>query len=958
MKHLYLLLLSVITSAACAQSPVIHDNSFGTNGSVMFSIENNILNMGKDLLVLPDNKLICSAIYKSGSYYKLAVLKFEADGTSDTAFGTGGLTTFSLGNLSSVNNIINTIETDATGKIYVTGYGRGASAQDMFLCRLLPDGNPDSTFGTDGALFLNILPTATLIDACNAVALTGNGIFMAGATRSTTSTTGYNMALAKLTDNGNPDSTFTGNGRETYDITASQQDYSTGIVVQPDGKIVLGGYTGSSTDICFIRLNADGTVDNTFNTTGLTKIDILGLTKNDVTFKMAAQPDGKILISGNTINSANYAQPFVVRINADGSIDNTFGNGNGIAVFDFSAGSGAGSFNSMQVLANGKLLCIGQSINGAQKDILIARLLANGTLDSTFNYTGYLLYDASGLMIDDECFGVGLQSDGKIVTSGTVTLTPGTSSKCFISRVIPDVSVASFTQDLIEVCEGGSVHFDASEALNTTQWHWEFEGGNPTVSTEISPIVNYSIPGKFDVILITSNSASADTILVSEALTVLQSPPTPGVITGPISMCNQSQAIYSIDSVQGTSSYQWSLTPPASGTLVANGLTANFTPTPGYTGNYTIQVNCINSCGMGAPSSVGCQLTHPPQPFLLTGPGFYCGNSSGQTITLGSSQLNVQYELYFNGVSTGNILPGTANSLDWNNLTGIGFYTVKGSNGCLVSMAGQVYNELMNTPEQPQVPSGNIQLCNTETSTYSISEVSGASSYDWILSPATAGQLTENGIQANIIWDQVYAGNASLSVTASNTCGTGQQSQPLSIAIYMPPVTKITGQQNVCINHTTNYSALQQEGKQYIWEVTGGTILSGTGTNSIEVKWDGLGAGVVELTETSSNNCTNSDELLVMVSPCTGMESENISPVIKVYPNPVSDQLYIKGIENVIGNLFITITNVTGNKVIDYQCDATSLQSVKLPEITNGAYLFSIATDKGVVYRSTISVMK
>jgi uncharacterized delta-60 repeat protein len=852
--------------------------------------------------------------------------------------------------------MMNSIWVDADGKIYVTGYGRGASAQDMFLCRLLPDGNPDALFGTGGSIFINVLATATLIDAGNALALSGNSIVLAGATRSTTSTTGYNMALVKLDANGAPDSTFTGNGRETYDVTASQQDYATGIAIQPDGKIVLGGYTGTTSDLCFIRLNPDGTLDNTFNTTGLTKIDVLGLSKNDVTFVMLSQPDGKIVITGNAINSSNLTQPFVARINADGSVDNTFGNANGIAVFNFSGTAGSGSFYTIQLLSDNKYLCAGQSVNGLQKDVLLVRLNSNGQIDSTFNNTGFLMYDASTLSLDDDCFGMGLQSDGKIVTSGTITLTPGSTSKCFLSRVIPDISIATFTQNVNFVCEGGSIQFDGSQAVNTTQWHWEFEGGSPAISTDAAPLVTYQQHGSYQVKLITGNNTSSDTILVQGAAQILQAPPVPGAISGPVTHCYQSTAIYAIDSLQGATSYQWHVTPVSAGNIVGNGASAVFYPTTGFIGNYTIQVNSINSCGTSAPSVLNCQLTPAPIPYLLSGPGYYCTNSSGQTVTLNSSQLDVEYELYFNDIPTGNTKSGTGSALIWNNLTDIGFYSAKGNNGCIVTMAGQVYNELKDVPAQPVSPEGPTQICNSETSIFTAIAVTGAETYQWVLAPANAGQIIENGLQASINWSPSFSGTATISVIAANACGNSLLSPSLTITLFAQPNTEVSGETEVCVNHTITYQAISEPGKQYTWQVFGGTITSGIGTATIQVIWDILGVGIVNLSEISENSCINNDQLIVMVAPCTEINKPAECFDLKVYPNPVKSELYIEGLEKLSGTASVSISGLSGNKIIELRSNEMKIQRCNVDHLSDGIYLLEITTEKGRIYSQKITI--
>lgn len=99
----------------------------------------------------------------------------------------------------------------------------------------------------------------------------------------------------------------------------SMKSFATDVALQTDGKIVMSGYTWENVtgDVFVIRLNTDGSLDNTFGTDGVALVS----NSTDVTESIAVQSDGKILIGGYTDDSFTVA-----RFNTDGTLDTDFGN--------------------------------------------------------------------------------------------------------------------------------------------------------------------------------------------------------------------------------------------------------------------------------------------------------------------------------------------------------------------------------------------------------------------------------------------------------------------------------------------------------------------------------------------------------------------------------------------------------------------------------------------------------
>ena len=243
----------------------------------------------------------------------------------------------------------------------------------------------------------------------------------------------------------NPDCTI---DNSFYTGTAADNGAVLTIKQQPDGKILLGGTFTSFNGVPktgIVRLNTDGTIDNTFNTgTGFTnsanyihvnsidlqfdgKIIVGGFFENydgassnsiarlntdgslDTSFnigtgifgrvnKVLVQQDGKIILSGSFNSFNGFSRNNIVRINNNGVIDNSF-----------TIGTGFNSFiNTIELQADGKILAAGDftQFNGVNKS-KIARLNSNGTLDNTMNCIGY-----------DDIYALMVQPDGKILVGG------------------------------------------------------------------------------------------------------------------------------------------------------------------------------------------------------------------------------------------------------------------------------------------------------------------------------------------------------------------------------------------------------------------------------------------------------------------------------------------------------------------------------------------------------------
>jgi len=213
---------------------------------------------------------------------------------------------------------------------------------------------------------------------------------------------------------GDPDSTLNGNGKLTTAFSTGDSG-PWGMVIQPDGKIVVGGQTGNGSygnDFALVRYNADGALDATFGNGGRV-ITTVGYA-DDVIGALALQSNGKIVAVGSTVNGSQSSDFVVARYNSNGALDATFGNG-GFVLTDF---AGNDDFAlGVVIQADGKIIAVGVAYNASNGcDVALVRYNSDGTLDTTFGNGGRVI---TSLVSDgDEVYGVAIQNDGNLVVAG------------------------------------------------------------------------------------------------------------------------------------------------------------------------------------------------------------------------------------------------------------------------------------------------------------------------------------------------------------------------------------------------------------------------------------------------------------------------------------------------------------------------------------------------------------
>jgi uncharacterized delta-60 repeat protein len=362
-----------------------------------------------DLAVQKDDKIVIGgafAFVNGAPSYAMARLK--ADGSLDSTFvpdfGLGPAANLDVTVYMSVQHLA--VQND--GKVLYSAFKlvRTMSNTDVVTSnpfgRLNADGSMDPTF--------NVTFDSTSAFLSNIVPQTDGKILIAGDFNEVDGVA--RASFARINADGSLDTNFQppallGVGPSGTPATAQISK----IVVQPDGKILLGGtfaLTDTTKPVDVVRLNSDGGLDSSF-TAALPLVEDQNFQQPDV-FDFALQPDGKVLVAGGFSLATQQQGGDFVRLNSDGSLDNSF--------------NGLRGVSRILVQPDGKILVGGDfSLNGAARNGL-ARVNSDGRVDPSFTV---LINDHSRYaVVPNFVFAFGLQADGKIVVAGTFDTVNGT----------------------------------------------------------------------------------------------------------------------------------------------------------------------------------------------------------------------------------------------------------------------------------------------------------------------------------------------------------------------------------------------------------------------------------------------------------------------------------------------------------------------------------------------------
>lgn len=380
------------------------DTSFDGDGQVITPFQGT--DRGGDVLIQPDGRILIAGSAGGGT----AMIRYNADGSFDTAFGGNDNGMMFITAFITMPGFMNAIVMQPDGKIVLAGI-QELMFRNLGIARYNADGTPDTAFGTNGII---TTPIFNSDGGPGTVALTPDGkIAAAGFFRNGSQ---YEFALVRYNANGTPDTGFSGDGMSSAPVSGTLMSLGHTLAVQPDGAIIAAGYvtpTGGvgNADFAFMRVTADGTLDNTFDGDGKLVTQVSSTT-HDIVNSLALQPDGKIIAAGwvRQFGGDDFA---LVRYAADGSLDPSFGGG--IIMADIGEGLAYG--RDAVVQPDEKILALAEAYGGYS----LVRYNANSTLDTQFGTSGKVVTPFNSSAAAPRK--ILLQPDGKIVVAGTTGAT-------------------------------------------------------------------------------------------------------------------------------------------------------------------------------------------------------------------------------------------------------------------------------------------------------------------------------------------------------------------------------------------------------------------------------------------------------------------------------------------------------------------------------------------------------
>lgn len=338
-----------------------------------------------------------------------------------------------------------------------------------------------------------------------------------------------------------------------------------------------------------------------------------------------------------------------------------------------------------------------------------------------------------------------------------------------------------------------------------------------------------------------------------------------GTITGSTSVCQSSSGhVYSVPTIVNATSYVWTV--PTGATITSGSGTNTITVSFGasaVSGNITVYGT--SSCGNGAPSSLAVTVNPRPVP-TITGPTSVCGGSTGNVYTTQSGMTGYTWTVSAGGTITAGA--GTnAITVTWNN-TGAQTVTVTYTNpsGCSALSPGTL-NVTVNANPTPTITGPN-NLCQGATGATYTTEA-GMSNYVWNVS--SGGTITSGSGTNSITVTWNGGGAQTVSVNYNNASGCSAPNPAVyNVTVNPTPTPSIMGDPTPCVS-TSPYIYYTESGMtSYQWSISsGGTIVSGQGTSTVQVVWNTPGLQSLSLQVVSPTGCTMSAPYTktIMVNP-------------------------------------------------------------------------------------------
>jgi uncharacterized delta-60 repeat protein len=350
---------------------------------------------------------------------------WAAEGDLDPSFGFGGVVTTDIG------TVENAMTIDAQGRIVAVGYVANADV-DIVVARYLANGTLDPAFSGDGVATFNYPGGASDDGAYDVTVDAGGGILVAGGTNVPHNFASEDFTLIRVSPDGTLDTGFGPAGSGGY-VRANlfSNDQAEAVAVDSQGRIVVGGTTKSGGDFDFavVRYDANGNLDTSFGNNGQKTVDFTpDGGDQDFALGMVIDAQGRIVLAGHT-EQPSFTDTALARLNSDGSRDATFGPSttpNYEGQVTTAMSASYDDATAVTLDAQNKIVVAGSASVGGAYQFALARYNADGSLDTTFSDDGKVLSAIEGDSSEEDlAFDVAIDSHERIVVAGRVDSAAG-----------------------------------------------------------------------------------------------------------------------------------------------------------------------------------------------------------------------------------------------------------------------------------------------------------------------------------------------------------------------------------------------------------------------------------------------------------------------------------------------------------------------------------------------------
>jgi uncharacterized delta-60 repeat protein len=354
-----------------------------------------------------------------------AILRLNGDGGVDTGYGGGdGWASVDIAD----DDIATGIHVLVNGKGLLTGFSYAAGTPGFAVARFTAAGAPDTTFSGDGVNRI-VFPGKQAFSK-QSVRMPSGKLVLAGYVVG--GATGSDFGLARFKANGALDVTFSGDGRQTTSF--GEDDGANGLIRLPNGKLVAVGWSNNEADgkVALVRYNPSGSLDTTFGGgDGKATANLDPGDPGEAGYRVVRLGSGKLVVL-----AYSKADFWLVRFNGNGTIDTTFGGGDGKVMFE------AGDFGSWLngfAVKNGKFIVVGHDGFGFdefENDGWVMRFNGNGSPDTTFGGgDGFEPFDIAFESLEP-FRELTIDPDGRIVVVGRTFAMDGSSSDVLVARYL------------------------------------------------------------------------------------------------------------------------------------------------------------------------------------------------------------------------------------------------------------------------------------------------------------------------------------------------------------------------------------------------------------------------------------------------------------------------------------------------------------------------------------------